>query len=140
MAKIGKPRTSKGLATFTAKIADEKLAEDIVVMDLTDIETAPTDYFMICTCNSDVQVESVTNSILRKCKEVGIEKPKSEGLESKEWVLLDFFNVVVHIMINNSREFYKIEKLWADAKFFKLNESGELRKQKDINFFSESLN
>lgn len=140
MAKIGKPRTSKGLATFTAKIADEKLAEDIVVMDLTDIETAPTDYFMICTCNSDVQVESVTNSILRKCKEVGIDKPKSEGLESKEWVLLDFFNVVVHIMIKNSREFYKIEKLWADAKFFKLNESGELRKQKDINFFSESLN
>lgn len=140
MAKIGKPRTSKGLATFTAKIADEKLAEDIVVMDLTDIETAPTDYFMICTCNSDVQVESVTNSILRKCKEVGIDKPKSEGMESKEWVLLDFFNVVVHIMIKNSREFYKIEKLWADAKFFKLNESGELRKQKDINFFSESLN
>lgn len=128
MLKLGKPRTSKGLATFNAKIAEDKLAENIYILELTEIETAPADYFVICTCNSDVQVESVTNSILRACKEVGLIKPNTEGMESKEWVLIDYFDVVVHVMLPQSRDFFKLEKLWADAKFYELAESGKLKK------------
>ena len=103
LLKIGRPRSTKGLAVFCAKLADDKLARDIILLNLTQIETAPTDYFVICTCDSEIQVEAVVSSIDRKCRELGLKHSRIEGLDSKQWVLLDFFDVVMHVMLKDSR-------------------------------------
>jgi ribosome-associated protein len=136
LAKIGKPKTSKGLAVLCAKIAQEKIAEKIVVMDLTKIESAPADYFVMCTCNSDVQVRALTDSLLEKCREFDMKKPAFEGLTVGYWVLVDFFDVVMHIMLKEARSFYQLEKLWGDAKFLAPDEDGKLKavNRKDLKF------
>jgi ribosome-associated protein len=142
LLKIGRPRSTKGLAVFCAKLADDKLARDIILMNLTKIETAPSDYFVICTCDSEIQVEAVVSSIDRKCRELGLNPPRIEGLDSRQWVLLDFFDVVMHVMIKDSRYYYKLEKLWGDAQFMDLNENGEPRSIKfdEIQkFYKESI-
>lgn len=136
MSKFGKPRTSKGLAALCAKIADSKLAHDILVLNLSEIETAPSDYFVICTCDSDVQVDAVVNEINRTIRDFGFAKPALEGMDSKQWVILDFFDVVCHIMIQHSRNYYKLEKLWGDASFMKMSENGELRSLKKADLLS----
>lgn len=124
--KYGKPRSTKGLATMCAKIADSKIAEDILILDLNKIDPAPADFFVMCTCKSDAQARAIVGEIEDVCRVVGVPKPRIEGYENAEWVLLDFFDVIVHIMLPTTRDYYKIEKLWGDAKFFKLAESGKL--------------
>jgi len=125
LAAIGKPRTTKGLALFCARIAQEKLAESIVLMDLSNIESSPSEYFMICTCNSDIHVRAVADAILEKCTELSLKKPRVNGTEYNEWILLDFFDVIAHLMLENKRSYYQLEKLWADAKFFKISDDGK---------------
>ncbi len=124
MVKIGKPRSSKGLAVLCAKIADEKIAHDILIMNLTNIESSPTDYFVICTCDADVHINAVVDAIKVICSDLGIDKPRAEGLKTSSWVLLDFFDVVVHIMLKNTREYYNLERIWGDSQFLRLNEEG----------------
>ncbi len=124
LAKIGKPRSSKGLAVFCARLAEEKLAKDVLLLDLTKVDSSPAEYFVIATCDSVPQVAAVADLIMDKVSEVGLSKPKTEGFDAKEWVLMDFFDVVTHVMLRESRDYYKIEKLWADANFFCLNEEG----------------
>lgn len=134
LAKISKPKNARQLATFIAKICENKLAENTIVIDLTKIDTAPTDYFVICSCISQPQVGAIIDEIYKKCNELNINKPRSEGLEVKEWVLVDFFDVVAHIMLKKSRDYYQIEKLWADGAFYSLGQTGRLKKltQKQI--------
>lgn len=127
MAKIGKPRSTKGLALFCAKLADEKLAKNLIAIDLKNIEVSPAEFFVICSCESEAQVVSIYNNINRKCKELDMERPKMEGNDSNQWVLLDFFDVVMHIMLEDIRSYYNIEKLWGDGKFYYLNEKSEFR-------------
>jgi ribosome-associated protein len=115
---------AKDLALMTANLADDKLAKDVLVLDLSKIEIAPADFFVICSCDSEAQVSAIANHIDRTCKTNHIPKPRTEGLEAQEWVLMDFFDVVVHIMLEKSRKFYNLEKLWGDADFYTLNEEG----------------
>jgi ribosome-associated protein len=114
------------MATLCAKIADSKIAEDILVLDLEKIDPSPADFFVMCTCKSDVQVRALVSEIEDVCRVLGIQKPRIEGYENAEWVLLDFFDVVVHIMQPIARDYYKLEKLWGDAKFYKLGDGSKL--------------
>lgn len=125
MYKIGKPRSTKGLAVLCARLADSKLAKDIIILNLEKLENAASDFFVVCSCDSTTQVEAIVDSIYRQCTEFGLSKPRAEGIGVNEWVLLDFFDVVVHIMLKNTRNFYKLEKLWADGQFLQLNSNGE---------------
>jgi ribosome-associated protein len=125
LLNLGKPRTSKGLALFCCKIAEEKLARDILILDLTNIEHKPADFFVICTCEVENQMKAVANEIERKCNELKIPSPRSEGVNDSTWGLLDFFDVVIHVMLPGSREYYKLEKLWGDAKFYQLSDSSK---------------
>jgi ribosome-associated protein len=125
LVKTRKRRTSKNLAALCARAAEDKLAHDVLILNLTKIELSPTDYFVICTCDSDVQVAAVVDEIYKKCRELKLSKPRAEGLDGNFWVLLDFFDVVVHIMHRKAREFYKLEKLWGDAQFLKLDGIGK---------------
>lgn len=115
---------SEDLALDCARAAQEKLAEDILIIDISDIEFAVTDYFIICSCDSENQLTAVVDNIQRKMKEKGWGRPRIEGLDAKQWALMDYFNVVIHVMLKQVRSFYRIEKLWADGKLFILEEKG----------------
>jgi len=131
MNKLTKPKNSKQLATFCAKNAAAKIASEIIVMDLTKYETAPTDYFVICSSDSANQSKAITDFLLRQTKTVGLEKPKVEGEEIADWILIDFFDVVFHIMLTEIRDYYKIENLWNEATFYQFNpETSKLNKLK----------
>jgi len=104
----------------------DKIASDIVVIELTEIETAPADYFVLCSCDSDVQMRAIVDEVEQRCKKEGVQKPRVEGITSAYWILLDFFDIVFHIFHYNARKFYNIERLWGDGNFYKLSKDGKL--------------
>ncbi len=102
---------------FTEKVTDiilSKKGYDIKILDLRGLTTIA-DYFVICSADSDVQVKSIADEIDDKLREEGIKCYHKEGYESLNWVLLDYFDVVVHVFRKEAREFYNLEKLWLDA-------------------------
>lgn len=121
---IAKPRSTKGRAVLCARLAQEKLARDILVLELTEIEASPADYFVIATVDSDAQLRAIAENIEYTLKTMGFGFPRLEGKGESTWVILDYFDVVVHLMLSEAREFYKLERLWGDAKAMTLTESG----------------
>ena len=110
---------SRILAKTIAAAALEKKAEDVVVLDLHKLQ-AFTDYFVIATGTSDRQVQAIARAIeetlhLKKEKPIGI-----EGLQAGRWVLIDYGDVVAHVFYTEDREYYQLERLWADAPRLKL--------------------
>jgi ribosome-associated protein len=106
---------SKELAAFITEVALEKKGKQIVKLNLINLTTM-TDYFVILTAESDVQVKAIADHIIRQSKNNGIKIYHKEGFDSLKWVLLDFVDVIVHIFRGETREHYGLEKLWADAK------------------------
>ena len=97
-------------------IQDTK-GEDIRILDLTNIENAAADYFIICSANSNTQVNAIAGNIERRVRNELKERPwHTEGEENALWVLVDYSSVVVHDFQNHIREYYDIEDLWSDAK------------------------
>jgi len=125
LIKITKPRSSRSLAITIAKIAQSKLATDILIMDLRKIESAPADFFVICSTNNPSQSKAVFDEIYYSTKKVQTTIPRYEGLDTMDWIVIDFFDVVVNIMSENARNYYRLEKLWSDAKFLTLNEESK---------------
>jgi ribosome-associated protein len=102
--------------TIVDGIQDIK-GKDIVILDMTELPNSVTEYFIICSGDSNTQVEGISSSVVRKTRTELREKPwHQEGLNNSEWILLDYVNIVVHIFYRNVREFYNLEDLWADAK------------------------
>jgi ribosome-associated protein len=94
----------------------EKKGHNIVVMNLKPTGTALADYFVICHGDSRTQVDALARSVEEEVQKLTGESPVfREGLANAEWVLLDYINVVVHIFQLEQREFYGIERFWADA-------------------------
>ncbi len=94
----------------------EKRAKNIVSIDLSKIENAITKYFVICNGTSTTQVDSIYDNIVDEVNEILSIKPfHKEGIENSEWILIDYFDIVVHIFIGDLRKFYKLEELWADG-------------------------
>lgn len=90
--------------------------QNILKLDLTQLEDAPTDYFIICEGESNVQVRSIAENIQKRLKlEEGILSSNSEGMQSAHWICLDYFYTVVHIFYHETRAFYELEDLWSDA-------------------------
>ena len=119
-----KPRSQKGQAVLCARVAQDKLAHDILILDLNEIENAPAAFFVIVTADSDAQVRAVTEAIDMACKSVGMGNARLAGKTSGSWVVLDFFDIVVHVMLPEARDFYKLERLWGDAKAYTLTPAG----------------
>jgi ribosome-associated protein len=95
--------------------ADEKRASDILAMDVSELLVV-TDYFVICTGNTDIQVKAIADEVEERLRVECSAKPIGrEGLPEAKWVLLDFGDVVVHVFQPEEREFYRLEKLWAEA-------------------------
>lgn len=94
----------------------EKKASNIVIMDLRKVTNAFTDFFVICSANSDTQVDAISHSIEDEVYKATTQNPwLAEGKQNKEWMLLDYTDVVVHIFRKDRRRFYSLEDLWGDA-------------------------
>lgn len=94
----------------------EKKGEQVVSLDLRKIEEAVADFFIVCEATSTTQVRAIADHIDEKIKEECGEYPfKVTGTQQAQWVVMDYVNVVVHIMLPDTRKYYRIEELWADA-------------------------
>lgn len=101
-------------AILIAHALDEKKARDIQILEIREL-TSLGEYFVICTCSSAVQVKAAADSAEEKMSEAGFEVSHREGYNTGSWILLDFGEVIVHVMSTESREMYSIETLWGDA-------------------------
>jgi len=94
-----------------------KKAVDIVVMDLKELKNTLSDYFIICTGTSDTHVDSISESVLEEVYlKLNQDPRRKEGKKNREWILLDYLDIVVHVFKKDKREYYRLEELWGDAK------------------------
>jgi len=108
-------RNSKIYKTIIKAIQDKK-GENIVSLDLRKIPEAVADFFIICEATSTTQVRAIGENIEYEVKNRCEESPyKHEGFQQSQWVLIDYVNIVVHIMQPETRKFYKLEEMWSDA-------------------------
>ena len=92
---------------------DDKKATDISILNLTGVSTS-LDYFVIASANSQPQLQALERSVLNEMRDIGIRPAAVEG-PSPRWVLVNFGNIIVHLMTPETRDFYDLEGLWADA-------------------------
>lgn len=103
------------IASIAANAAEDKKANDVVVLDISSISTI-CDYFVICSGYSSTQVKAIAEHVDEKLEDEGVRKLRIEGMNDAHWVLLDYGTVVVHVFQEGDREFYNLEHLWGDAK------------------------
>ena len=117
--------TSLELSRIAATAADDKKATDIILIDLTEASDV-CDYFLIATANNRPQLDAVVEGIEEKVRVNCGEKPLAvEGKARSSWVLLDYGTLVCHIFLPETRDFYRLERLWGDAPRVKLGLEGE---------------
>jgi ribosome-associated protein len=108
-------RNSKLFKTIIHAIQQKK-GENIVSLDLRKIPEAVSDFFIICSAGSNIQVRAIAEFIEEEVRKVCGEIPyKHEGQQAAQWVLIDYVNVVVHVMQSEPRSFYRLEEMWSDA-------------------------
>lgn len=113
--------SSEQLSRIVAEGMLEKKGIDVVILDLRGIKSAVTDFFVICSGNSDTQVEAITDSIEEQVfKATGTRPWRREGKANREWILLDYVDVVAHVFKKDRRAFYALEDLWGDAELTNL--------------------
>jgi len=106
---------SKKLALICRELADDKKAEDIVVLDVRSISSI-TDYFVIASGTSEPHLRAISDEVIDKLREDYDLRPRAiDGNLQAAWLVLDYFDVIVHIMRNDVREHYDLESLWGDA-------------------------
>ena len=108
-------RSSKIIKSIIQAIQDKK-GEQIVSLDLRKIPEAVADFFIICEASNNNQLRAIADNIEKEVKEKCDDSPyKHEGRQAEQWILIDYVNVVVHIMLPEPRKFYNLEELWSDA-------------------------
>ncbi len=107
--------TPKEMAQAVVKALEEKKGQDICVMETTELTTLA-DYFVICTANSTTHVKTLADETEKVLEALGETPHHIEGYRSGSWVLLDYGCLVVHLFLEEAREFYALERLWSDAK------------------------
>lgn len=107
---------SEKLSEAVVRGMQEKKASNIVVLDLRKVKNAVADYFVICSGGSDTQIDAIADSVDDQVYKETQQNPwHQEGKTNKEWLLIDYVDVVAHIFKNDKRAFYSIEELWGDA-------------------------
>ena len=107
--------TSEEKAKLIVDAADDKKARDIVLLDLRGL-TLMTDYFFICSGTSSTHIRTIVDGIVEKMKKSGSGGIRVEGYDAAIWALLDYGDVVAHVMAPEQREYYNLESFWQDAK------------------------
>ncbi|TMK22906.1 MAG: ribosome silencing factor [Actinobacteria bacterium] len=106
---------SRQLAVAAARAAAEKNATDVIVLEVRDLIVI-TDYFVIASGASDRQVRTITDEVERVLAADGAKAIRREGQSGGRWVLLDFVDLVVHVFVEEERDYYELERLWKDAR------------------------
>ena len=107
---------SDQLTSLIGKLALSKKAEKVISIDLREL-TSITDFFLICSANTEIQVKSIADANRRGTPH----KPwRLEGYENQRWILLDYVDVIAHIFKTNERNYYNLDKLWADAPLYEI--------------------
>jgi ribosome-associated protein len=112
---------ARELALVAARAASDKLATDIVLIDVSD-RLAITDIFVIASGNNERQVEAIVDNVEEQLRLVGAKPVRREGRRDGRWVLLDYADVVVHVQHQEERVFYALERLWKDCPFIPFTE------------------
>lgn len=105
---------SRAIALVAARAAAAKQAEDVAILDVHDLIVI-TDYFVICSGQSEPQVKTIVEEVEKAVRELGERPIRREGEADNRWVLLDYIDVVVHVFAEEEREYYDLERLWRDA-------------------------
>ena len=126
-------KRSKTLANKIANLSLLKKAEDIIILDVRKL-TSITDFFVICSGNSDKQVKAIADVILEGLEKLDFKPWHKEGYQYLQWVLLDYVDVVVHIFQKETRDYYSLERLWGDAKIISI---GDEKVAADLDLKSE---
>ena len=127
-----KDLNSRELACIVARIMDNKLAKDLDILNISNISIV-SDYFVICSATSNVQVRSLSGHISGLLKKLYDRVPQKEETDSKNrWHLLDYGDVVVHIMHQEERQYYALEKFWSHA--CKVSTDEWMEETKDLDF------
>ena len=112
---------SKDLLDLTGHLVLSKKAEHVQAIDVRKL-TSITDYYIICSADTDIQVKAIADAVRKGTPH----KPwKIEGYENRFWILLDYVDVVIHIFRTSEREYYSLEKLWADAPIWRITDELE---------------
>ena len=122
--KKGTARLNKNSKIFKTiiKAIQDKKGENIISLDLRKIHEAVADFFVICEARSQPQIRAITDFVEDEIKKKCGESPyHHEGKENMHWVILDYVNIVVHIMMPEQRKFYKLEEMWSDASLEEYN-------------------
>ncbi len=115
-------RNSKLFKTIINAI-QEKKGENIISLDLRKIDEAVSDFFIICQGNSTTQIKAIADFIEFEVKEkCGEPAYKHEGRQAQQWILIDYVNVVVHVMLPDTRKFYQLEEMWSDGSVLEHND------------------
>jgi ribosome-associated protein len=110
---ISKPET---LNDWIIDAIQDIKGKNIIKLDLRKIDDSPADYFIICEGESSTQVKAISDNIGRKIKEkLGLNPSHTEGIDGAKWILVDYFDTVVHVFYPETRAYYEIEDLWGDA-------------------------
>ncbi|MBR4505895.1 MAG: ribosome silencing factor [Bacteroidales bacterium] len=111
-----KEKESMVLARLAAQAMDEKKAEDVRILDLRKVHGAPAEFFVIATGNVPSHVSALSDAVHETVKKAtGLNPHKVEGYQNAEWILMDYFDVVVHIFQKEKRAFYRLDELWSDG-------------------------
>ncbi len=122
---------SKKLALLCRELADNKKAENIVILDLREVSSV-TDYFVICTGTSEPHLRAIVDEITEGLREGRGLRPRAmDGALHTAWVVLDFFDVMVHVMRSDVREHYDLEGLWGDAPRVRSRRTARVKSESD---------
>ncbi len=111
-----KERESEVLARLAAHALDEKKADDVRILDLRKVHGAPAEYFVIASGNVPSHVSALSDAVFETVKKAtGLNPHKVEGYNNAEWILMDYFDVVIHIFQKEKRTFYRLDELWSDG-------------------------
>ena len=118
-------RLTRNSKIFKAVInaIQEKKGEKIISLDLRKIPEAVADFFIICEANNTTQLKAIADSVENEVLDNCLERPyKHEGRQALQWILIDYVNIVVHIMLPEQRKFYQLEEMWSDAPLMEHND------------------
>lgn len=111
-----KPLNTEGLTDLIVDSIQDIKGKNILKLDLRLLDDAPADFFVICEGDSTTQVNAIAGNIVKRLKvDAGTNPSRVEGREYSKWVLVDYFDVIVHVFYPETRQFYEIEDLWSDA-------------------------
>ncbi len=106
------PRSSEDISAFVSKILDEQQAETITILTVKNLTTI-TDYMIVCTGRSQRHLQSLAETLVSTSKVEKIAVRSVEGRRNSEWIVVDLYDVVVHLMLVQTRDFYRLEELWS---------------------------